>query len=350
MNFASDNAGPAAPEVLEALVRENRGYAKSYGADDCMDHVQERVREIFNAPDAAVYLVATGTAANALALATLVKPWGTIYCHRKSHVEEDECGSPEFYSGGAKLTLIGGTDCKIDPEELRDHIRETGRLGVHGVQRGALSIANVTECGTVYSTDEIGVLTSIARQFGIACYLDGARLANALVALGCAPADATWKAGVDVVSLGGTKNGLIGVEALIFFDPERAWEFELRRKRGGHLFSKHRYLSAQMKAYLDGGLWLDLAERANSAAARLASGLEGIDGAWLMHPRDANMVFAGWRRSGHKRAQEAGAVYYPWPTDHSASGADDEFLTARLVCNWATEAADIDRFLELVRG
>ncbi|MDE2791893.1 MAG: beta-eliminating lyase-related protein [Paracoccaceae bacterium] len=349
MYFASDNSGPAAPEILDALISANLGYAPAYGSDEIMDTVRASIREIFEAPDAAVFLVATGTAANALALATLVDPWQTIFCHRHSHAEEDECGAPEFYSGGAKLTLVDGDHGKIDPAELDAAVLCTGQLGVHGVQRGALSITNVTERGTVYTPDEIGALTAIAHRHGIRCHLDGARLANALVSLGCSPAEATWKSGIDLVSFGGTKNGLIGVEAVIMFDPGLAWEFELRRKRGGHLFSKHRFLSAQMAAYLHGGLWLDLARRSNAAAKRLASGLLRTRRARLIHPSGANMIFAGWPRSGHQRARKSGAQYYLWPPDQSLEGAPDEVLTARLVCNWSTTEDDVDRFLERIQ-
>jgi threonine aldolase len=226
----------------------------------------------------------------------------------------------------------------------------TGQLGVHGVQRGALSITNLTEQGTVYTLDEMRRLTGIARDFDIGCHLDGARFSNALVSLGCTPAEMTWKSGFDVVSFGGTKNGLMGVEAVIIFDPSKAWEFELRRKRGGHLLSKHRYLSAQMQAYLSDGLWLDLAARANRAADRLSAGILSVEGGFLAHPQDANMVFAGWPRSGHRRAQAAGAAYNPWPLEHAEVGADSEILTARLVCNWATRDEDIDRFIHLIGG
>ncbi len=348
MFFASDNSGPAAPQIIDAVVAENTGYAPAYGNDPTMQSVIDSVREVFEAPEAAVYLVATGTAANALAIATVTSPWQTVFCHEHAHVEEDECGAPEFYAGGMKLTTVGGPDGKIAPELLKESIGRTGCLGVHGVQIGTLSVTNVTERGTVYSPQDIQALSGIARDHGMRCHLDGARIANAIVASGCTPAEATWKSGIDVLILGGTKNGLLGVEAVVLFDPELAWEFELRRKRGGHLFSKHRFLSAQMKAYLEDSLWLDLARRANAAAARLADGLSGISSAHFVHPVEANMIFAGWPRSGHERAQSAGAQYYPWPPHQKPSGRPDEVLTARLVCNWSTTDDDIDRFLELI--
>lgn len=350
MFFASDNSGPAHPAILAALGRENPGYRRGYGADDATARVTARLREIFEAPGAAVHLVATGTAANALALATLARPWDAVFCHADSHAEEDECGAPEFFTGGAKLVTLSGTDAKIDPEALAAALGRTGAMGVHGVQRGPLTLTQATERGALYSLAEITRLAEIAHSAGSRVHMDGARFANALVALGCTPAEMTWKAGVDALSFGGTKNGCLGVEAVILFDPSLSWEFELRRKRAGHLFSKHRYLAAQMEAYLADGLWLDLASRANAAAARLAAGLAQVPGARLLHPVEANMIFAGWPRAGHARVQAAGAAYYPWPATQAPEGPPEEELTARLVCDWSMEAGEIDRFLALLEG
>jgi threonine aldolase len=350
MQFASDNTSPVPPEIIAAMTRANDGTAMPYGSDPIMDRVRTRIRGIFEAPEAAVYLVATGTAANALALATFCPPWGAIYCHRNAHVEEDECGAPEFYTGGSKLVLIDGDHARMTPDGLDRALRSTARAGVHNVQKGMLSLTNSTENGTVYTPADIATLTALARAEGLPCHLDGARFSNALVSVGCTPAEMTWKAGIDVVSFGGTKNGLMGVEAVVIFDPAKAWEFELRRKRGGHLFSKHRYLSAQMEAYLEGDLWLRLARAANAAAARLAAGIVQVPGAALVHPCQANAVFAAWPRAGHKRAQAAGASYYLWPGEQSMEGPDDEALAARLVCSWSTTDADVDRLLAALRG
>ena len=273
MFFASDNSGPVHPQIMAALAAGNDGYAMPYGADPIMDGVRNRIREIFEAPDAAVYLVATGTAANALALATMSHPWQTVFCSPIAHIQEDECNAPEFYMGGAKLTLVSGGD-KMTPEALRASIQGEETRGVHGPQRGPVSITQVTERGGVYSLAELKALCDVAKAFNLPVHLDGARFANAQVALGCSAADMTWKVGVDAVSFGATKNGAMGVEAVVFFDPEKAWEFELRRKRGAHLFSKHRYLSAQMQGYLADDLWLDSAAKANASAAKLAIGLK----------------------------------------------------------------------------
>lgn len=321
-----------------------------YGTDPLTAAVQATLREIFEAPDAAVYLVATGTAANVLSLACYCPPWAAVFCHRNAHIEEDECGAPEFYTGGSKLVLVDGDHAKMSPEGLARAIRFTGRAGVHNVQRGMVSVTNATEAGTVYTPAEIAALADVAKASSLPLHMDGSRFANALVSTGASPAEMTWKAGIDVLSFGGTKNGCLGVEAVILFDPEKAWEFELRRKRGGHLFSKHRFLAAQMAGYLENGTWLDLARHANAMAARLSAGILDIPGASLVHPTQANAVFAAFPRHLHEKAMSAGASYYLWPGDQSLEGPADEALAARLVCSWSTTEADIDSFLQLIQG
>jgi threonine aldolase len=349
MFFASDNSGPVHPKVMAALARANEGYAMPYGADAIMAAVRAQIREIFEAPEAAVYLVATGTAANSLALATLAQPYQTIFCSPEAHINQDECNAPEFYTGGAKLTLVAAESARMTPAALRQTIAGEESRGVHGPQRGPVSITNVTELGTIYAPGEIAALADVAKGFGLPVHLDGARFANALAALGCSPAEMTWKAGVDALSFGGTKNGLMGVEAVVLFDPARAWEFELRRKRGAHLFSKHRYLSAQMLAYLEDGLWLELAAGANAANARLAQGLNRSGVARYLHDPAANMSFAAFPRAAHRRLHDAGAQYYVW--DGSLEGDDpDEPLTARMVCDWSATDEAIDRFTDIVQG
>ena len=341
MFFASDNAGPVHPAIMERVVAANAEHAMPYGKDPIMDEVREGIRRTFEAPEAAVYLVATGTAANALALACYCQPWQTIFCSATSHIHQDECNAPEFYAGAAKLTVIP-TDDRMTPEALRDAILRQATGNVHGAQRGPVSITQVTERGTVHSLDNLNALTAVAKEFDLPVHLDGARFGNAIVSLGCTPAEMTWKAGVDVVSFGGTKNGCMGVEAVVFFDPEKAWEFELRRKRGAHLFSKHRYLSAQMAAYLADDLWIDIARQANDNAARLSEGLRAA-GAEFLHPPQANMVFARFPRRVHKRLHDAGARYYLW--DGTLDGPEDEMVAARLVCDWSIGADKVDAFL-----
>jgi threonine aldolase len=348
MQFASDNTGPAHPQILAALSSANEGYAMGYGADALMDSVRTRLRDIFEAPEAAIYLVATGTAANALALATLTNPWQTIFCAPTAHIHEDECNAPEFYSGGAKLTIVGSDD-KLAPDTLRAAIEGEETRGVHGPQRGPVSITQVTERGQIYTLDELAGLVTVAKEYNLPCHLDGARFANALTALGCTPAEMTWKAGIDAVSFGGTKNGCLGVEAVIFFDPAHAWEFELRRKRGGHLFSKHRYLSAQMDAYLTDDLWLETATASNAACARLASGLQPLPGVTFDYQPQANIIFLHMPRAMHQRLLSEGASYYVLAGD-PANGPADEQLPARLVCDWSKSNAEIDRFIAIATG
>ncbi len=348
MNFASDNTGPAHPKVLEALARANQGYAMPYGADPLMEEVRTRIRDAFEAPEAAVPRSATGTAANALLLATMTQPWQTVFCSRVAHVHEDECNAPEFFTGGAKLTLVDAPDGKMTPDALRAAIAGEETRGVHGPQRGAVTITQATEKGTVHSVGDLRALTAVARDFGLPVHMDGARFANALVALGCTPAEMTWKTGIDAVSFGGTKNGLMGVEAAVIFDPAKAWEFELRRKRGAHLFSKHRFLSAQMAAYLTDGLWLDMARAANAAAARLAEGLRANAAVRFLYQPQANIIFAEWPRAGHRRLHEAGARYYIW--NGGLDGPDDEPLVARLVTDWSATDAAVDQFLSILAG
>lgn len=343
MWFTSDNASGAAPEVLAAVVSANAGHARSYGADRLMDRVRDEIRAVFEAPEAAVYLVATGTVANALSLAILTPPWGAVFCHTHAHIAEDECGAPEFYMHGAKLALVGGAHGRMDPAALDAAIAKAKGGGVHGVQPGAVSITNVTEAGTVHSVAEVTALAAIARAHGLPVHLDGARFANALVATGATAAEMTWKAGVDVVSFGGTKNGCMGVEAVVIFDPAKAWEFELRRKRGGHLFSKHRFLSAQMAGYLEDGLWLRLAAHANAMGARLARGLAQMPDVTLVHAVEANILFPEWSVGTHARLEAAGAQYYPFPAPEGRE-------RARLVAGWSTTEDDVDQFLAAFRG
>ena len=341
MYFASDNTAPTHPDIMAAVIRANAGYPCSYGADPLMDRVRTQIRDLFDAPEAAVYLVATGTAANALSVAIHAQPWTAVFCHEDAHIATDECGAPEFFSG-AKLALVAGAHGKITPDTLTTALSRIGESGVHGVQRGMLSLTNVTEAGTVYTIAEIAALTALAKQDNLPCHLDGARFANALIACNATPAEMTWKSGIDVLSFGGTKNGCMGVEAVVIFDPGKAWEFELRRKRAGHLFSKHRYLSAQMEAYLTDGLWLKLAAHANAMSQRLHQNLAQIPGATLRHTVDANILFPSFTPGTNARAEAKGAVYYNWTTP---DGQD----AARFVTSWSTTEADTDALINALR-
>ncbi len=345
MIFTSDNAAGAAPEILAALGLAAEGRAMPYGADAATARVEARLRELFEAPEARAFLVGTGTAANALALACLCPPWATVYAHAESHVEKDEFAAPEFYTGGAKLTLVDGPHAKMRAERLAELARHGGARGVHHVQNGAVSVTQATERGALYSTDEIAGIAEIAHSRGMALHMDGTRFANALARSNASPAEMSWKAGVDVLCLGATKCGALGAEAVIFFSPEKAWEFELRRKRGGHLFSKMRFLAAQMEAWLADGLWLRLAGHANAMADRLAEGIAAAPGARVLNEVAANMVFAEIGRAQHRRLQAAGARYYLWPAAQDGAAEDGPPLTIRLVCSHETAEAEVDGFL-----
>ncbi|MCI5109069.1 MAG: aminotransferase class V-fold PLP-dependent enzyme [Marivita sp.] len=348
MFFASDNSGPVPQAVLDVLSEVNQGHMMGYGADPMMDEVRQRIRDLFEAPEAAVYLAATGTAANALALATLVEPFDTVFCSPDAHIEEDECNAPEFYTGGAKLTLVPGSD-RMTPDALTQAIESQGNRGVHGPRRGAVSITQVTEMGNVYSLSELQALCDVAKSYGLPVHLDGARFANAAVALGCTPAEMSWKLGVDVAVFGGTKNGLMGVEAVVFFDSSKALEFELRRKRGGHLFSKHRYLSAQMAAYLRNDLWKDLATQANAKTAHLLDGLRKRNEVEIVNDVTANMIFFRAPRALHQTLQSGGARYH-LSGGALGEGPADGVLTGRLVCDWSLPEPEIDRFVSLLNA
>ena len=349
MNFASDNTGPVHPNVLRALTEANDGYALPYGCDDLSEQVSQKIRDVFEAPDAAVFLVSLGTAANSLILATLSNPWETIFCHRYAHIHQDECNAPEFYSGGSKLTVVDGPDAKMTTENLRSAILAEETRGVHGPQRGPVSLTQATERGTIYDLGEIKAISAIAKEFGQQIHMDGARFANAMQTLGCTAAEMTWKAGIDAVTFGGTKNGLMAVEAVVFFDSNYAKEFELRRKRGAHLFSKHRFLAAQMQAYLEGDLWIKMAQKANQACAQLAHGLKKIPNVQLDFEPRANMIFAHWTRAGHQRLHTAGAIYEVRAGDHT-TGPTEELLPARLVTDWSASAESVDQFLNILQG
>ncbi len=352
MMFASDNSGPCHPKVMQALMEANEGYSMGYGADDITARAVAGIRDLFEAPDAAVYFVATGTAANAVALGTMVQPYQTVYCSEVAHIEEDECSAPEFYTGGAKLTLVPGGD-RMTAQTLQRAIGASSKGGVHQPQDGAVSITNVAEHGNVYTVAEISALTAVSKDAGMPVHLDGARFANACVRLGCTPAEMTWKAGVDVAVFGGTKNGCLGVEAVIFFDPDRgglpghsaqSWVFELRRKRGGHLFSKHRYLSAQMAAYLEDGLWREMATQANDTCDQLVAGLQELD-VEILNPTRGNMVFFRAPLAVHRAVKEKGAVYHV----RGGTGPDDQSATGRLVCDWSLASGRVTEFLGHLR-
>jgi threonine aldolase len=345
MYFASDNTAGIAAPILEAIARANTGYALGYGNDAWTKRVETRFCEIFE-KDVAVFLVPIGTVANSLALAHLTPPWGAVLCHAASHVATDECGAPEFFGGGIKLIGLPGKGGKIAPATLRAAL-DGAWGGPHHVTPSVLSLSQATEAGTIYRASEIKELADMAHAKGLVVHADGARLGNALARMNVSPAEATWKVGVDALSFGATKGGAMGAEAVIFFDKARGAFMQDRRKRGGALASKHRFIAAQMEAYLENDLWLRLARHANDMADALAAGLTaaGCPPVW---PVEANEVFAPIPKAADAPLRAAGAMYYAWPDDTVAVGPDQ--MLVRLVTSFQTTRDDVDRFLALVRA
>ncbi len=340
MNFASDNTTAVSPEIMAALARVNEGAAMPYGNDPVTRALDEKFAAIFET-EVAVFPVATGTAANVLGLAALTPAWGAIYCHAESHVNVDECGGPEFYTGGAKLVVLDGAEGKISAGDLATRLAGAGTGDVHHVQPAAVSVTQATEAGTIYTPAEIRAIAEVCRAHGIGLQMDGARFGNAVAALGCAPADITWRAGVDVLAFGATKNGAMAAEAVVFFRPELAENFGYRRKRGAHLFSKMRFLSAQLDAYLADDLWLRNAAHSNAMARRLSEGLGAVEGADLLYPVQANEIFVSLPEAVVNGLESDGFVFYRWPGD----GA----ITLRLVTAFNTKEGDVDAFVASAR-
>ncbi len=343
MNFASDLWAGAHPDIMAAVAAANHGAAPSYGADDLTKRVERKFSEIFER-DVAVFFVATGGAANSLALAQIAPPWGMILCHQESHIQMDECGAPEFFTGGAKLLPLAGVAAKLSAQTVKAALAGFPERPPHGMPAKALSITQASECGAVYSVDDVTSLCAVAREAGLKVHMDGARFANAMARLGCSAADITWKAGVDVLSFGGTKNGCLLAEAVVFFNPAEATDFIFRRKRAAQLLSKMRFISAQFDAYLTGDLWLRLARHANAMATRLSDGLAAA-GAKIWYPTEANEVFVSFAPGVAENLRAAGAHFYPWVTPGDpAKGA-----MQRLICSFATRAEDVDEFLAMAR-
>lgn len=330
MNFSSDTAAPAHPVILQAMVEASSGPAPSYGADPWTKAAHAALADVFET-DIDVWLVSSGTAANALGLSILCPPHGGILCHAESHIERDERGAPEFFSGGGKLALLGGAHAKIDLAALKTRLAADSPDFVHETPLSTLSLSNLTESGAAYAAAEVAERAALAKAAGLFVHLDGARFANAIVSTGASPAAMSWRAGVDVMSFGATKNGGAGCEAIILFGRarERFAELKVRAKRAGHMPPKMRFLGAQMTAYLKDGLWLDLARHANASAQQLAGTLESA-GCTLVHPVDGNEVFCSLPPGGGDRLTRAGARFHPW--------LDGSY---RFVCSWATLGEEI---------
>ncbi len=336
MDFSSDTAAPAHPKVLEALQAANSGHAASYGGDALTARLRDRLGEVFETEDFDVWLTASGTAANALALAALCPPTGAILCHEEAHIERDERGAPEFFTGGAKLRLLPGTGARIDEDALRGALAAINRDFVHEPPAEVLSLTNLTECGCAYGSAEVGHFAALVHGAGLKVHLDGARLANALASNGASPAEMSWRAGVDALCLGLTKTGAIGCEIILLFGPAREQfdALKARAKRAGHMPPKMRYLAAQALAMLEDDLWLELAGEANRRARQLANALCAEAGVRLAYPVDGNEVFVALPAELEASLRQRGAAFYPWPGGLS-----------RFVCSWVTREAEIEALL-----
>lgn len=334
--FASDNYAGICPEALQAMQAANNGFAASYGDDLWTELACEQIRQFFE-NDCQVFFVFNGTASNSLALAALCRSYHSVICHDLAHVETDECGAPEFFSNGTKLLHVEGPGGKFDLAHVESTI--TRRNDIHYPRPRVLSLTQATEVGTVYSPDEISAASQLARRYGLRVHMDGARFANAVASLGVAPADISWRVGVDVLCLGGAKNGMAIGEAVVFFDRELAHEFEYRCKQAGQLASKMRFISAPWIGMLDGGAWLKNARHANGCAVLLARELAAIVGIRIMYPCQANSVFVELPEAVAEKLRAAGWRFYSF----IGSGG------ARFMCSWQTTKADITQLVEAVK-
>jgi len=330
--FASDNTAPVCPEAWAALEEANTGYAAAYGEDRWTARVCDRIREIFET-DCDVYFVFTGTAANALALAQLCPSFRSIICHQNAHIQTDECGGPEFFTGGSKLLLVGGENGKIDVGQTKALLMHRNEL--HAQKPGAISIAQAAEFGTVYTRDEIAAIIELARAHQLFVHMDGARFANAVASLNCVPRTITWDIGVDVLCLGGTKNGTAAGELVIFFNKEVSREFDYRVKQAGQLGSKMRFLAASWLGLLTGDVWLRNARHANHAARQLAQNLQQKANVEVVFPVEANAVFARMDDQLAGAIQARGWRFYKFI----------EPDVYRLMCSWSTTESDIGDFI-----
>jgi threonine aldolase len=338
IEFRSDNAAGVAPEIMVAVADTNSGTALAYGADAVTAQLESVVRDVFEHRSARVFPVTSGTAANALSLTALCPPWGSVLCHDSAHIINSECGATSLLGGGAVIRGVAGDDFRMWPDTLQDALDQVRWGDPHQSQPAVLSLTEPTDMGTVYAVDEVADLTSIAHDHELRVHLDGARVANAIAALGCSPADLTWRAGVDVLSLGATKNGALSSEAIVVFDDDAADELLYRTKRSGHVTSKMRFQSAQLIAYLTDGLWLRLAAHSNRQMERLAAGL-AVSGVAFVNRPDVNMLFAMVDDDAATRLEADGLLFY-----RISPGV------IRLVTSWQTTDADIDRAVARFAG
>ena len=337
VKFASDNIAGACPEVLDAILKANDGDSTPYGNDQISTDLQKKFSDLFE-KEVIVFPIASGTAANALALSTMTPSFGNIYCHKLSHINTDECGAPEFYTGGGKLVTLNGINGKILAEELDQAIG--GKGIVHHTQPSSVSITQVSETGEVYQLEEIKKISEVTHKHKLNMHMDGARFANALVSLNTTPAEMTWKSGIDVLSFGATKNGCIAAEAIIFFNKDLVGNIAFLMKRAGHLLSKMRFVSAQLDAYITNDVWLKNARHANKMGKRLSEGLNNHSDINLSYPTEANEVFATFPRNKIEHLNSQGYTINEDEWDGKA---------VRLVTAWNTKDNDVDEFLEILK-
>jgi len=343
INFASDNTSGVAPEVLTSISEAATSAAMPYGEDVFTKNLKRIANEIFER-EVNIFPVVTGSAANALALATVAPPYGTIYCHEQSHIEEDECAAPEFYMGGGKLHLLAGAHGKITSKDLHSALDISSPApAVHRSPPAVVSITQSTEIGSLYTMEEVSSISEVARSHGLPLHMDGARFANAIVALGKSPAEVTWRSGVDILSLGATKNGAFAAEAVVFFNQDLVKDFEFRRKRGGHLLSKYRFLSAQLLPYLESNRWLHMAGNANLRASQLEKGLRDIKSISILYKVETNMIFLEMPVEYVSHFYNNNCLFYSW-----GDGKDRVF--ARLVTSFDTTQEDVKAFLEIAHS
>jgi threonine aldolase len=338
MEFASDNTAGAVAEVWAALAQANAGHAASYGDDPWTARAQELTDKLFGHATA-IFPVASGMASNCLAVSALTPRFGAVFAHEEAHLLANESTAPEFFSD-ARFVPVPGPQGKIDPQSLRDALKRYQRGNVHAAQPAVLSLTQATETGTLYSAADVSVLSGIAHDAGMSVHMDGARFANAVAALDITAAEATWKSGVDVLSFGLTKNGALNAEMVVFFRPDQAADFPFLRKRGAHLLSKMRFLSAQIVAMLEDGLWLTLARSANASAARLAARLAQVPGVIFDLPHPTNSLFPVLPMSLVDHLQAKGAHFYPWGPELAG-----QRQRIRLVTSFATQETEIEKFL-----
>ncbi len=349
MNFASDNWAGAHPAIAKRLLEAAAGFSAPYGASALDNRVEQRFNELFER-EVAVYFVSTGTAANSLALAAVNRPGGVSFCHREAHMLEDECGAPEFFTHGARLAPVDGDNGKINPHNLKAEIERFPPNFVHAGQPMAISITQATEIGTLYQPDEIAAIAEIAQTYSLPLHMDGARFANALVALELTPAEMTWKRGVDIVSFGATKNGCWCAEALVFMNPGMAKDLPFIRKRAAQLVSKSRFIACQFEAYLQDDLWLNLAHHANDMAEHLRDGIVNSNNARLAWHAEANEVFCVLDKTLADQLKQKDAVFYQWNPPRAKPGLLEQHeVLVRLVTSFATETDHVDRFIGLLR-